>query len=445
MSLRLRDTLGDSHRFSEFLPDSESLAERAHSPLAGMLILSIASAFGGMLAWSALAEVEQVVQATGKVEPAARVKIINHPDGGRVGEVYVSEGRVVAAGEALLTLDAEVSGTELAELLGRWQQRSAEATRLEAEAGEGSPAFEQLLLQERPELVREQTALLEERHEAQQSRRAILDQAIAQRAAEIQSLRADQARLQDSRGLLQEQVDAAQQLAEKGLYPRLRLVDIQRLLSNIVGEIAEGRERIHAAEAALAEARSRRAGLDREWRSGVLAELAAAKAEASRLAEAVKRQQAVMRNLVVRAPVAGAVQDLAVTGRGQSVGSNQPLMKIVPSAGGLVVEARVANKDIGYVRVGQPARIKVLAFDFLRYGALDGWIERVAADATPDPRTGALTYEVTVRTEQAGLAGRFGVVPGMAVEVDLLAGERTVLSYLTDRILRLKEEAFRQG
>jgi adhesin transport system membrane fusion protein len=113
-----------------------------------------------------------------------------------------------------------------------------------------------------------------------------------------------------------------------------------------------------------------------------------------------------------------------------------------------VVEARVQNRDIGYVRVGQPVKVKVHAYDFLRHGTLAGQIEQIDADAVVDPRTGALTYGVLVRTAGDELA-RDGmsvkVVPGMAVDVDLLVGERTILSYLTDRIFHLGEAAFREG
>jgi adhesin transport system membrane fusion protein len=447
MLMRLHSSSG-TRRFAEFLPDTESMADGMHSPLAGILVLTITCAFGGLLAWSAMAEVEQVVQASGKIEPAERVKVVNHPDGGRIAEVHVVEGQPVAAGDPLVTFDGEVARAELADLLGRWQVRSAQAARLRAEADLAPPDFPAGLEQARPDLVAAETALLAERREAHASQREALDQTIERRSAEVKSLMADQARLGDSHSLLQEQVAAARQLAEKGLFPRLKLVDTERLLSNIVGEIAEGRERVNAAEAALAEAESHRDALDGEWRSGVLTELAAVTAERDRLTEALKRHRAVMRNLVVRAPVQGIVQDLAVAGGGQSVGSNQPLMKIVPTDGGLIIAARVANADIGYVRTGQPARIKVLAYDFLRFGTLEGQIARIAADATPDPKTGALSYEVTVRADQVELnrGGQgFSVVPGMTVQVDLMVGERTVLSYLTDRIFQLKEDAFTQG
>jgi multidrug efflux pump subunit AcrA (membrane-fusion protein) len=130
------------------------------------------------------------------------------------------------------------------------------------------------------------------------------------------------------------------------------------------------------------------------------------------------------------------------------VGSNQPLMKLVPTGGGLVIEARVDNQDVGYVRIGQLATVKVRAFDFLRYGTLEGRIERIAADATADPASGTYPYRIIVHTDRADLGtgeNRLPVVPGMVVDVDLLVGERTILSYLTDRILRLREDAFREG
>jgi multidrug efflux pump subunit AcrA (membrane-fusion protein) len=85
-------------RYAEFLPDAEGLVERRHSPVAGLLILAVATVFGGLIGWAGLTEVEQVVRAQGQVEPADRVKVINHPDGGRLAEIHVGEGDAVVAG-----------------------------------------------------------------------------------------------------------------------------------------------------------------------------------------------------------------------------------------------------------------------------------------------------------------------------------------------------------
>ena len=448
MLRHLRQSLGGAQRFAEFLPDAEGVVERGHSPVAVLLILAISGAFAGMLAWSALTEVEQVVQAQGEIEPVGRVKLVNHPDGGRIAEVHVVEGQRVLAGDPLVTFDPELVRAQLAELTGRLEVRSAEVARLQAEASGGELMVDPALAAARPALIEEQRQLLEIRRQAYASGADALSQTVVRRDSEIASISAELVRLRNGHALLGEQIDAIRGLAEKGLYPRLRLIAVERQLSDLEGDSSEARARREAAEAALAEAKSRRDGLEREWRSTVLAELSAASAERDRLVEAHKRQAATLRNLVVRAPADGIVQDLAVTSAGQSVGSNQPLMKLVPTGAGLMIEARVANQDIGYVQVGQPVKVKVLAYDFLRYGTLSGTVERIAADAVIDPRDGKLGYGIVVRTDGDQLGSgqeRFGVVPGMAVEVDLLVGERTILSYLTDRIFRLQDAAFREG
>lgn len=441
------ERFADSHRLAEFLPDAEGVVERRHSPVAGLLIVVVALVFGALFAWSALTEVEQVVRAEGQIEPADRVKVINHPDGGRIAAVHVVEGRQVAAGASLLSFDAEQVHARLAELTGRWQRRSIETARLRAEGEGGAMVVDPDLASTRPDLVAEQQALLLSRREAHQSRIQALAQNVQQRENDLQSVVAELDRLRASHALLKEQLDAIKGLADKGLYPRLRVVAVERQLSDLVGDIHKARARREAAEAALAEAGSRHDALEREQRAGVLAELAAARTERDQLSEAHRRQAATLRDLVVRAPVDGIVQDIMVS-PGQSVGSNQPLMKLVPTGGGLVVEARVQNRDIGYVRVGQPVKVKVHAYDFLRHGTLAGEIEQIDADAVVDPRTGALTYGILVRTAGDELAQNgvpVKVVPGMAVDVDLLVGERTILSYLTDRIFHLGEAAFREG
>jgi multidrug efflux pump subunit AcrA (membrane-fusion protein) len=123
-------------------------------------------------------------------------------------------------------------------------------------------------------------------------------------------------------------------------------------------------------------------------------------------------------------------------------------MKLVPTGSGLVIRAKVDNQDIGYLNVGQPAKVKVQAFDFLRFGALEGEVQKIAADATADRDDGTLRYGITVETAEAELSDGHNwhsVVPGMTVDVDFLVRERTILSYLTDRIFRLPDEVFREG
>jgi hypothetical protein len=109
---------------------------------------------------------------------------------------------------------------------------------------------------------------------------------------------------------------------------------------------------------------------------------------------------------------------------GQAVRPNEEILKIVPSEGGLLIEALVANADIGQVRIGQAARVKLLAYDHIRYGSLDGRVERISADASPDDR-GRLLYKVDIRAARDYLGaapGELALAPGMAAEIDLRIG-----------------------
>ncbi|MGI9420700.1 MAG: HlyD family type I secretion periplasmic adaptor subunit [Geminicoccaceae bacterium] len=439
---------GRADRFAEFLPDTEGIVSKRHSPAAGYLILAIAAMVATTLLWAGLTEVEQVVRAEGRVEPVGRVKIVNHPNGGRVAEVLVTEGEQVLSGQPLLAFDAELIKAELDDLRSRWQAKAAEAGRLKAEAMDEPPAFTESLAETRPDLILQQSDLLKTRRQSRESRRQALTQAIERQAHEVDSLIAERARLENSENMLGHQVGAVRKLTEQGLYPKLRLIAAERQLGDLSGDIRKTGAKLASAKAAYAEAKSERDSFELEWRSLLLAELAEAEAERDGLAEAVRRQRTMLDNLLVRAPVDGIVQELVVAGAGQSVGSNEPLMKLVPTGDGLVVRAKVDNRDIGHLATGQTAKVKVQAFDFIRFGALDGEVQQIAADATPDQEDGRLRYGITVKTAGAELTDGetwHSVLPGMAVEVDLLVRERTILSYLTDRIFRMPKEAFREG
>ena len=428
--------------------DARSLLESRTSPWAGALVLAIAALLGAALAWSAWAEVEEVVTATGRVEPAGKVKLVNHPRGGRVAELFVRNGDRVAAGAPLLRLEEPSEQGTYAELLGRWQVKAVEAARLRAEAEGGPIAVDPQLARERPDLLEGQERLKAARAAALAARREAAQKAVQTRANEVRSAAAEQARIKNSLVLLRQQLEAVNELTERGLYPKLKQVEVERQVAAAEGERAKAEAALAAARAALAEAEARLAAREQEAKSEILDELQRTVAERDRLYEQVVAQVGLLDSLLVRAPVAGIVQDLAVTGAGQSIGANEPILRLVPEGEGLVVEARVANEDIGKVRPGLDAVVKVRTFDFLRYGTLEGKVVKVAADASPDPQGGPASYLVTVVTTRQELGSRPGELAlgsGMLVDVELKVGERTILSYLTDRLWRAKEEAFRRG
>jgi membrane fusion protein, adhesin transport system len=390
--------------------------------------------------------VDQVVTAVGAVRPAGKVKTVNHPTGGRVSALLVTEGAKVGLGEPLIEIDSETLESEVDKRRSDWQALAAAAARLEGEARGGAPRFAPELANARPDLLAAQISLYEARSSAFAAERRSLEEVIRQREREVQAAESHERQSAASLAILKEQEAAVAKLAGKGYFPQLRYLSIQREVAETEGAVAEARQSEAIARSALAEARSRLEALERDRSADVLGELAQVSADRDRAAESLTQAEAELRNRIIRAPADGYVKDLAVAAAGQSVRANEEILKIVPSGGGLLIEALVANSDIGQIHIGQPARVKLLAYDYIRYGSLNGAVERISADATPDDR-GRLLYKVDIRTERDHLGatpGELALAPGMAAEIDLRIGERSILSYLTDRVLAVADASFRE-
>jgi membrane fusion protein, adhesin transport system len=428
--------------------DSRAFLESDGKPLARALVLTIALLLAALIGWMAWATVEEIVRAAGRIEPAGQVKLVNHPRGGKIAELFVHNGETVTAGVVLVRLDASVAQSEYQEILGRLQVKHAERARLHSEAHALPFAIEPEILDQRPDLVEAQIQLREARAAAlSDQREALISAAEAQRNA-VATAAAELRKLTSGLPLLDEQLRAMRELSARGLYPRLKLVAAEKQLSDAQGERRKAETELEAARSALEMAETRRAALESEWRSQVLDDLARVSAERDRIAEELSTQRAILESLEIRAPVSGVVLELAVTTPGQSIGPHEPILRVVPLDEPMAIEARVRNEDIGRVNLGMPGTIKIKAFDYLRHGTLEGRVTRIAADATPISGSAELSYVVTVETARQQLgqtAGDRPVLPGMMVDVELRVGERTILSYLTDRLWLLRDAAFKEG
>lgn len=428
--------------------DIRAFLESRRSPVAGLLIGSVALLLTAGLAWTAWARIDEVVRAQGKVEPVARVKLINHPHGGRVATLEVDEGDRVVAGQVLLAFAPEIDAKEHAELLGRWQVRTVEIQRLQAEVDGTDLAPGDGVDIVRPDLIEQAKTLLVARREARDGERDALTRNVEGHQSALRSAEAEVARLEQGGRLLEEQFAAVRELAERGLYPRLKMMDVERQLADSRAELVKARAAEASARAALAESRSRLAGFDKDWRRHLLESLAEAAAERDRLTEQLGAKVAMLDELVLTAPVDGIVQELKPAVVGQSLAANETILKLVPTGDGIVIRALVANADIGRIAVGMPVTIKVRAYEFARFGAIEGTVEQISADAIAADRPGeppSFAVRIATDREQLDAEGNLPVLPGMAVDVEVRIGERTILSYFTDSLTRVKANAFKEG
>jgi membrane fusion protein, adhesin transport system len=437
-------------QYADFLPEAQSISAREHSPYARWLIVIIAVLLTAMVTWASLAEVNKVSTAQGRVRPDGRVKIINHPDGGRVQSIFVSEGDRVTTGQKLIEFDPEVLDDELGTLINDWHNAAAESARLEAEAkGLKIPVFSPELQRDAPLLVANQTQLFDARQQSQNSRRDAADDGIRRLDREASALAQQISTLEKSVDIRQQQERSVRELVEKGYYSNLRYLTLRQDLTQAEGDLAETQDRLLAKFAELDNAREIRQQVDDDYEADVYTQLAAARLALERAKRDLAQAQTRKLNLIVDAPVDGIVQDIQVSSIGQSVSGNDPLMRLVPTGDTLIVEARVPNQDIGFIKAGQEVDVRVETYDFVTFGTLPGIVEQIAADATEDPESPnkAFNYVVLIRTERNHLGPNpedQPVVPGMRVTADIKIGKRTIISFITDRVAATTQTALRE-
>jgi len=272
------------------------------------------------------------------------------------------------------------------------------------------------------DVVRSELALLQARaDEIDAEERVLTTQALQATEAAAEAGAAARAL-----ALLAEETAMIAPLVQARLEPEVTLFTLRRLAAE-----AEGR-RDRALHARIAS----------ESRS----ELAAAEAELAELDVRLPLLAGRLARTQLRAPMRGVINRLLPSGRDAVVQGGQVLAELVPLDEGLRIEAWVRPADIAFLHPGQPVRVRLTAYDSSRYGAMEGRIERLGADAVRRPDREEMAYAVQVRTEGA-LTGADGaeldLMPGMIAEIDILNGRKTVLDYLIRPILRTKETAFR--
>lgn len=415
---------------------------------ANLLLWGIAAFILLFFVWAAFAQLERTVRGTGRVIPSSQLQIVSNLDGGIVEAIFVRPGQMVRAGDRLIALDPTQRGAEYGSGAATLAALDVKVARLEAEVAGREPVYPpggdpaavaQVRIEQALHTAR--TAELAGLVGAGQARAAAAERAVAEaRASQQARIAARDARANEARIL--------RPLVERGVEPRLSLVQAESAAEVAASEAAAAAASVARAQAGVAEARAALTQARQDWRAQAANELAAAQAEREARRRALPALAERAERTVLRAPLAGRVNRVLVTTRGGTVQPGQPLVEIVPSEESLLIEAQVRPQDIAFVRIGQEAKVAITAYDRAVYGTLDGRVVAISPDAVLDERTGETHYVVRVRTAANALIDPGGrplpIGVGMVAEVDMLGDRRSVLQYLLTPITRLRERAFRE-
>ena len=408
------------------------------------LVVAIIAAF---LGWVAVAQVDEVAVAAGEVVPQGQVKVIQHLEGGIVREIMVADGDAVKSGDPLVRLELSRADSNAEELRIRIEGLQLVRTRLMAEAkGRETVNFDPDLAARHPDILRTERDSFQANQARQRARIAALESELRQRQLDLNELQARQRALGNDLALARDKLALSDRLIEKNLTPKLEHIQLQRDVQELQGQLATIQPALPRAEAAIAAARDRLREEELNAQSAALVDLSTVEREISRLNELRSQADEQVDRTTIRAPIDGVVKNLRFNTIGGVVGAADPIMEIVPTDDALVIQAQLKPSDRGYVREGQPALVKITAFDFIQYGGLTGKVLQIAADSNRDA-DGNAYFKLLVETERGYLeAGteRLSITPGMEATVDIQTGTRSVLAFLLKPFLRLRLEAFRE-
>lgn len=402
------------------------------------LIAACAATFFILLLWASLAQTEEVTRGMGKVIPSSKAQLVQPAEPSVIEEILVRAGQSVKKGQLLVRLDDDIADSELSRLETENDRLAARAARLEGEATgtelgceDGTACAEERRLQE----VRVATA---------RSREQGLSAAVEQRRRDLGEAQATVSTLENSARLAQDQVNMLEPLAAKGIVPRTELIAAQRDLVDTRGRLAAARQGVARAQAAINQAQADLAAARGEFRQQALNERSELATRIAVNEQTIRGAAARRDRNELRSPADGIVNDVQVTTVGGFVGAGEKIMQIVPVGDKLLVEARVAPKDIAFIKVGDPANVKVTAYDFSTYGGLRGHVLQVSADSVYDEVERETYYTVLIETNRSYLTRggqRLPIVPGMICDVEIITGKKSVLSYLMKPITRGLSEA----
>lgn len=437
---------GDAERPGGGPPDSGAAASGIRAPR--LIVYLMATFVPVAFAWAWVGTLDIIAKASGRLVPANRIKIVQPLDGGVVREILVREGDAVQRGQLLIRMDSETAEADTKRLrhdltLTRLQLALLDAERI-------GRAFERPAEAD-PALFEVANAQIASRREAHRASLAQERQALLRGQAELLAAKETLHKLERLLPIFREQEGALGTLHEKGYIGKLKYLDAQR------GRIEAEREReaqrhvISALAARVHEGEERIASLEASYRSQSEEQRVQLVKEAARLEGELKKQEYRNVHVELRSPRDGVVKDLATHTEGSVVAPGTVLLTVVPEGEELVAEVYVENRDIGFVRSGQRARVKVASYDFQRYGALEATVERVGPDSTERPAepgnagapaAGEFKAQLRLASQYVGREGqRFALGPGMQVAAEIRTGDRTVLEYLLSPLRRTLDES----
>jgi HlyD family secretion protein len=415
-------------------------------------IVTVLLLVGGIGGWAATTDIAGAVIARGKMSVLNNAKKVQHLEGGIVAKLAVRNGDHVNAGDLLIRLDDTETRANLAIIESQRDEFLIERARLEAErdmrptldlsesfAGDQNSGRLQTILEG-------QQKLLTSKLDALAGKKKQLAEQVDQIGGQISGLEAQFAAKRRQAEILSRELDALRTLREKGLVEQSRILALERQGAMLDGDMGQVQAEVGRLRGTISETKLRIIQEDEEWRSEALTTLGEVRAKLATLEEQRTAAIAKLKRIDITAPLSGYVHELNVYTIGGVIGSGEPLMLIIPEGDALIVRARVGQRDIDNIHVGQEVRLRFTSLSQRVTPELMGDVTTIAPDVTTDQATGEVYYPIEITLIDGEIKKLEGIQlkPGMPVEAFIQTGMRTALSYLTKPFTEQLQHAFRE-
>ncbi|MCZ0811222.1 HlyD family type I secretion periplasmic adaptor subunit [Roseovarius sp. EGI FJ00037] len=416
-------------------------------------ILALIALVGGLGFWAVRAELSGAVVAPGQVTVESNRQVIQHPEGGVVGEILVKDSDRVEKGDILIRLDGRRQRNELSIIEGQLRELSVRKSRLQTERDDAEViSFDPDLVAAANDapiianLMQGERTLFQSRKESLEQEISLLNEQNRQIENRIGGLKAQLDALNEQVALVDTDLVSERELLTQNLTRAARVSDLMRELAGLKGQVGR-------IEAEMAELRGQKASngiallqLKTQRRENAVSRLRDLEFREIELIARRNSLHETISRLDIRAPVDGIVYGLQVFAVQSVVQAAEPLMYIVPQDQPLVVSARVDTINIDEVYAGQEASLQFSAFDQRKIPELKGQVQRISADALQDQATGQPYYSVEIlpNSDEIEKLQGHSLLPGMPVQSFIQTGARSPLVYLIEPMAGFFNRAFRE-
>ena len=432
---------------TEFLPAILEVIETPPSPTGRLIMWTMLFILVVVFVWSVFGHINEVAVAPGKVIPTGQVKTIQVKNKSIVKEIHVKEGQHVEKGEVLVVMDPTSTDADSDSLNKRAAYYALDIQRLEAELNGTpfSPKSDPNL--ELKDITAEQS-LYQSRVSQHRAEMEAAVNAVNQKEAALNAERVNLNKYDEMLAIAREKENRLIELTKENAISEFQLFEQTSQRINYEKTAAAQLDLINRAEAELSEAQAKLSNLDAAYKKDVMASLVESRKQYYALTEESKKADENQRLSTVVAPCSGTVYNLAVHTEGGVVTDAQPLMVIVPDGVELEFEVWAENKDIGFIKEGQEAEVKVATFNFQKFGMLTAYVDEISADSNSDKSDPEKNkrFRLLLKLDENTLKENpdIHINPGMEVTAEIKIKEKRIIEFFLDPFRRYTHESLRE-